>query len=149
MRFPRAAQESASSTVKTTWIDAELTSYLTQRCLWALVGSYGWLLENPKDELRANNCYYPELRGIVDCDHWKGQSSLPTKRTARALFFGSMFTTCFTRAFAANSSARFLSWIGSAEERKSFPSGPNIASKPGTSYSSAARIKAAAACSGV
>src|SRR5262252_1873346 len=79
----------------------------------------------------------------------KGHSSFPTKSVARVLFLGSIATRFFSTAFSANAAARFLSRTASAEEKKSFPSGPKIPVKAATSYLAAAWIKASTACSGV
>src|SRR5215467_6449137 len=94
------------------------------------------------------------LPALVSKDHFpffctigigSGQSSFPTERIARLGFFGSLVTSFFSRAFAANVAALFLSWTESSEDNKSSPSEPRISFKAGRSYESAALINASAA----
>src|SRR4029077_12067443 len=78
-----------------------------------------------------------------------GQSSLPTDRIARLEFLGSTVIRFFSRAFAANMAAMFLSRTGSSEDTRSSPAGPRISFRAGRSKISVAWINASEACFGV
>src|SRR6185295_12861293 len=87
--------------------------------------------------------YHLPLRFTIGTGY--GQSSLPTERKDRLRFFGSGVTRVFSFALAENVAALCLSCVLSAVSTSSAPPGPRISSRAGTSYFSAASIKAAAA----
>ena len=77
----------------------------------------------------------------------RGHSPLPVINVAFFAFFGSVATTSFSRAVAANSVAWILSRTVSSVTTRSIPSGPRIAFRASTSNVSAADTRASAAAS--
>ena len=74
-----------------------------------------------------------------------GQSSFPTDRIARSLFFGSGSTASFSRALAAKAVAAARSFTDSPVTTRASPSGPRIAFMAGASKLSDAETRASAA----